>query len=419
MSFWSDSIKILNPFAALKSENINIGELIEKNKKRKLKKLIRENKIELAGLARNINMYQDTFVFFNELEISSKELAKVALKLINWDFDSFLEQVTNMNFEDLYQEALSCKNPEFITKVAVHGAKNNVDSHYIIELANKVIELNSAEWLYKFAKEVKGAPIEKLAEALIKTNDANWSYWFAKEVPNVPIDKLAKVIIATNNANYIYEFAKNIPDAPINDLINAFVTAKGAVEHTNKFVNWVIKVESISFDDIARKFTATNNAELITEFAIHAAKHNIDNNIIIELANGVIATNNAEYIYKFIKNVSNAPIDDLIQAIIDLNDLKYICLLVKDYHKLSKNNIKKLFDAIIRAFNIKNMPNDDITNLVAKLTLAEVFDETDFKFFLRYLTMVKCNNSLTDAGVIPAIPLPEELNIDNQKVKTN
>lgn len=434
MSFWSKTVEILNPVDALKEgqkpKEVNIEELIRGRRKRKINKLIRENKIDLYALARQIYRQYRAFVFLNELEISSKELAKVAAKLLYCGFNDFLNQVTNLNFEDLYQEAISCesfnelKNTEsiksnFITAIAIHGAENNVDSHYIFELADKVIELNVTEWLYKFAKKVKGAPIEKLAEALIKTGNAYYSYWFAKEVPNAPIDKLAEVIIASNNANYIYAFAEDIPNAPINDLINAFVTSKGAVEHTNKFVDWVIKVESISFEEIARKFIATNNPELITEFAIHAAKHNIYNNIIIELANSVIASNNAEYIYKFIKNVSNAPIDDLIQAIIDLNDLKYICLLVKDYHKLSKDNIKKLFDAIIRAFDIKNMPNDDITNLVAKLTLAEVFNETDFKFFLHYLTMVKCNNSLTDAGVIPA-PLLEELNVSgNQKIITN
>ena len=369
----------------------NIVELILKRKGKKINKLLREKKIDLYTVVRLVSYHHDgSLKFLNKLNINSKELVKIAPSVGGFTLIAILEDATNINFEDLYQEALSCKHPEFITKIAVHAAKNNVDSHYIIELADKVIELNNAEWIYRFAKEVPNAPIDKLAEAIIKTNDAYYSCCFAKEVPN----------------------------APINDLINAFVTEKGAINHTNKFVDLVIKIESISFEEIARKFTATNNAELITEFAIHASKHNIDNAIIIELAQAVIATNNAECIYKFIKNVRNAPIDDLIQAIIDLNDLKYICLLVKDYHKLSKNNIKKLFDAIIRAFDIKNMPNDDITNLVAKLTLAEVFDETDFKFFLHYLTMVKCNNSLTDAGVIPAIPLPEELKIDEySKVK--
>ena len=113
MSFWSSTVEILNPQAALrnaqKTKEVNIEELIMLRRKRKINKLIRENKVDLYVLAREIYREYMAFVFLNELEISSKELAKVAAKLLYCGFNDFLNQVTNLNFEDLYKKLFLVK----------------------------------------------------------------------------------------------------------------------------------------------------------------------------------------------------------------------------------------------------------------------------------------------------------------------
>lgn len=73
--------------------------------------------------------------------------------------------------------------------------------------------MNNAEFIYYFAKGVKGAQldkivIEKLVEAIVKTNDAKYMYLFARNVKGTIIEKLAEGIIKTNKAEYIDRFSK-------------------------------------------------------------------------------------------------------------------------------------------------------------------------------------------------------------------
>ena len=78
-------------------------------------------------------------------------------------------------------------------------------------------------YIYQFARDVKGANIEKLENAIIETNDVGYIYLFAKDVKGANIEKLENAIIATNRVKFMQEFAKNVKGANIEKLENAII----------------------------------------------------------------------------------------------------------------------------------------------------------------------------------------------------
>ena len=78
-------------------------------------------------------------------------------------------------------------------------------------------------YIYQFARDIKGANIEKLENAIIETNDAMYIYQFARDVKGANIEKLENAIIATNLVKFMQEFAKNVKGANIEKLENAII----------------------------------------------------------------------------------------------------------------------------------------------------------------------------------------------------
>ena len=209
-----------------------------------------------------------------------------------------------------------------------------------------VINSKLANFIYLFAKNIKGANIEKLEDGIIETQNIEWIYQFAKNIKGANIEKLEDKIIKTQNAVYIYYFAKNIKGANI-----------------EKLEDGIIK---------------TQNAEYICYFAEYVKGANIE-----KLEDGIIETQDAQYIYYFARNINGAnkkrlkaeikkininnKIKKVQEAKLTLNEL--MDLLIKAEYKEILNNkeaYSQLFmddnqstdEEMTRTLEVKNVKNE-------------------------------------------------------------
>ena len=77
--------------------------------------------------------------------------------------------------------------------------------------------------MFYFARDIKGANIEKIEDAIIAYGDFEFIYYFAEEVEGANIEKLEDAIIATGNAEYIYLFASDVKGANKEKLLHALI----------------------------------------------------------------------------------------------------------------------------------------------------------------------------------------------------
>ena len=156
----------------------------------------------------------------------------------------------------------------------IYKFAKDVENAPIDKLTNAILKTNRAEYIYRYAVDVKNISsenIDKLADAIIKLNDPSYILGFAIDVKNAPIDKLADAIIATNNAMYIYRFAFEVENAPIEKL-------KAAMEKTDEeiYKNAINKLyysgSQKTFDNLINM--AHNNEEITDDNYIDNA--NID-----------------------------------------------------------------------------------------------------------------------------------------------
>ncbi len=101
---------------------------------------------------------------------------------------------------------------EFIAK----GKKKKFNA-----LQNDIAQSGDAYKIYRFARDVAGADIEKLEDAMIQTDDFDLVCWFAADVQGADIVKFEDAAINSGDAFNIYYFAECVKRANIEKLWNA------------------------------------------------------------------------------------------------------------------------------------------------------------------------------------------------------
>lgn len=139
------------------------------------------------------------------------------------------------NLTKLKEGILKTNDGHFVTQFFIeHQEKQGIISREDIEKAEEIVIEESTKkvlWytknnILRFAKEIKGANIEKLEDAIIKTRSADNILKFATDVDGANIEKLENAIIEIGDARYIFEFATEIKGANIEKLRKAVVKTK-------------------------------------------------------------------------------------------------------------------------------------------------------------------------------------------------
>ena len=227
--------------------------------------------------------------------------------------DAFVAKVRNIVLDDSQTDMVLKLDFLHILRFAI----NNMNS----KLEDAIIATGDADYIFCFAKFVKGANISKLEDAIIATEDAKYIYLFARDIKGANILRLEDAIIAINNIKYMFYFARDIKGANIEKIEDAII--------------------------------AYGDFEFIYYFAEEVEGANIE-----KLEDAIIATGNAEYIYLFASDVKGANKEKLLHALINIQDIDYIDMLTE----LIQNEINKDLESP------KNSEEDSLSLLFSSIT---------------------------------------------------
>ncbi len=249
------------------------------------------------------------------------------------------EEVTNQIIKD--------NNPIFMYKFARYA--DNLPSHLLERLTDSICMTDDSNSIWAFAYKVKNANISKLADAMCNIGDPSNIYYFALKINNPPINKLADAMCKTNSPEHIYLFAKAIPNAPIDKLSDAIMK--------------------------------TNDFRYICEFikrVIGAPVQKIVDYVLENRAIFLEQNQAAKYFYDILCYSNFYRVEEIIDIVIGINDVKYIYHVANVLqYKNTKNSklFKKLVNAILQigdAIYIKklnhliNMLNSDTPNYASQ-----------------------------------------------------
>lgn len=215
----------------------------------KINELLSKNEINNLMLANAVYEEHKSFNFFNELNISSEQLAFI-VKNAFFDIQLvrlFLAEVSNIDFNFLLNKAINFSKyyTDRVIEIAIAG-KNSGNGPSVLLLTDKIINTNNAKDILAFLKVVTG-----------------------------------------------------IEGARIRDLINAFINANKIVENINEFVNWTINQKDVALNEIAQKVINTNNPKYI--FVFLKALIGIEKAPIDDLIQALINIGKVKYVYPLIK----------------------------------------------------------------------------------------------------------------------
>lgn len=333
-----------------------IEKLVANRDRNKINELLSRNEINEFILANVVYKIHKSFDFFNELNISTKQLAFIIqdafidIQLVRL----FLTEVLNIDFNSLINEAINFGTfkTKHVVEIAI-AAKNSGNGSSVLLLTDKIINTNNAKDILAFLKVVtgiEGARIDDLINAFIKET---------KAIKNGIIEK--------------YDWTR------ITDV----------VETINEFVNWAINQKDISLNEISQK---------------------------------VIATNKPEYIFVFLKSligVENAPINDLIQALINIGNVKCVYPLIKEHKNLSQESLYKIFELFIENVKKAYAPLPlEIERDLAYYTVAELFDDISLGIFINYWNSKEYSPILTKSGVDATILKIFTNHLDSERFST-
>ena len=353
--------------------------------------MLSEEDLKNQYISRNINKiiqniqnnnYDYCGEHHDELKIVLNYLLLSILKYnTSYDYcmlEMFVAKVGNIVLDDKQMDIVLKLAPKYILPFAI----KNWDS----KLENAIIATCDAEYIFYFAKLVKGANISKLEDAIIATGDAEYIFYFARDIEDANISKLEDAIIATEDAKYIYLFARDIKGANILRLEDAII----ATDNIKYMFYFARNIKGANIEKIEDAIIAYGDFEFIYYFATEVEGADIE-----KLEDAIIATGNAEYIYLFARDVKGANKEKLLHALINIQDIYYIDMLTE----LIQNEMNKDLESP------KNSEEDSLSLLFSSITektnLGSYLIELNLPFktrkkFINYLfaNMEKGNNYL-------------------------
>jgi len=194
---------------------------------------------------------------------------------------------------------------------------------------------------------------------IIETKNPKFIYTFAKDVEYAFMDSLANALIETKDIIFITLFAR-LKDAPI-EMLEDYVLLNGSKKEKLRFAE---NVKSASLDKFAKSFIEDGHIGYIDLFAdIKGAPLDIVSDAVIE--HGLLS-----YMVKMAKR-DGAPVEKLALAVVNnfsqfysLSKIKYVYEFILEVQNaplqillsiLTEENKKELIDKIIETDNYKLM----------------------------------------------------------------
>ena len=103
-----------------------------------------------------------------------------------------------------------------------------------IGLLEGVIRDSSFEYIYKFARDVKGADVAALQEAFVVDCDGEDAYLFARDIDGAKIEALQQIVVERGSSCEAYQFARDVKGADI-EALQQIIVDRGTGEEAYAF----------------------------------------------------------------------------------------------------------------------------------------------------------------------------------------
>jgi hypothetical protein len=169
------------------------------------------------------------------------------------DLQDFALEDVEKGYHDIFPEGIFAF--DYISKYG-----DFIPKEQIIKLQDQIIKSKDEEFIFYFAKNVKGADISKLQKAIIKTGKAEWIYMFAKDIKGADIPRLQDVVIKSGNTEWIYRFAQDVKGAGKKLLKKKYNELKNKKQASLIYSNYEKKREGQ--EKVKQFATSKNNPDL-------------------------------------------------------------------------------------------------------------------------------------------------------------
>lgn len=286
-----------------------------------------------------------------------------------------------------------------IKKYINEEIKNLINELKNTDLTDEIVKTKNLKYIYRYSSNIKTADNDKIYQAVLKSKNPKLIYMFAKN--NKEYDKfmLANRLIEIGNAKYMYLFARDIDIDP--KIFEEPISLSNSAKYIYLFAK---NIEGINIRILQEAIMETKNVKYICEFArnIECNFERFEDDAIIYL--------NAEYIYELAKfDKSNKR--RLEDAIKDTKNPKYMYLFAKNIKGVS---ISAMELQIVKANNpeymylfAKNVKGADI-----KYIGSMMFKTNDMKWIFKFF------NEIPNADILYAVEQMKKFNLDPENKYT-
>ncbi len=280
-------VKNLSSNLKLQVDRNKIYEWLRKNKYLKLAKEVQED-IDILGLTE----LNDHFNDFGKDDRYKKEYQKM-LKSKNARYIyEFCTRVGGVNYNQVAKKLLEINSAEYIVKFtkAFHSI---IDEELLNGLKQKLIKINDLNYIYEFAKNMKDAKHymdnDDLEDIVLNSTDSKILYLYATNVSEGYLDEYAYRLVRLGDPEYIYKFARDNPT-------DAFVVMQNAIVELEdiKYIALFSQIEGANADWIENEVVMMNDPSKIYMYAKIAKQFNVE-----KLRNALLRIGDAKYLTMF------------------------------------------------------------------------------------------------------------------------
>lgn len=268
---------------------------------------------------------------------------------------------------------------------------SNKENKSMRDISIDIANTENAKWIYFFILRILGKNIKK-----IKNVDYSNSYDriivfdALKEILDIDIIYLKEKIISIGNAEYIYKFQKNIVN-----LIKKLESLKAKYSLEPELVVDEIEdlVKEIKNTNLTDEILKTGSLKYINKYSSNIKNANKD-----KIYKEILNSKNPKYIYMFAKNNKGYDNFRLANALIEIGNAKYMYLFAKNI-----DIDPKIFEEPI---SYSSSPKyiylfaKDIKGINIGVLQEAIIDTQDVDYICEFARNIKCNFDIFEEDAI-------------------
>ena len=278
--------------------------------------------------------------------------------------------------------------------VVLEEFMNNREFKNIRDISIDIANTENAKWIYFFILKVLSRNIKIIENIDFSTSSDKIIIFNAlQEILDIDINYLKEKIINTGNAEYIYKFQKNIIS-----LIKRLEKLKGkySIDSNSIIDNINVLIDNLKHSDLTDEIIKTKSLKYINKYSL-----NIKNSNKNKIYQEILKSRNPKYIYMFAKNNKGYDNFKLANLLIEIGNAKYMYLFAKDI-----DIDPKIFEEPI---SYSNSPKyiylfaKDIKGINISVLQEAIIDTENIDYICEFAKNINCNFEIIEEDAIMSL----------------